>query len=61
VSVACRTGNGLPATSIEIFFIERVRARREWTLDREVDAARSRVLVEREIHQWRRREQQIQM
>ena len=55
------TGNGLPATSIEISFIERLRARREWELDHTIDMTRTRIVIDREIRQWQMREHEIKM
>lgn len=54
-------GKGLPATSIEISFIERLRARREWEQDNKIDMTRTRIVIEREIREWQLREKEIQM
>ncbi len=49
-------GKGLPVTSLEISFIERLRARREWEQDHTIDMTRTKIIIEREI-----RENQIKM
>ena len=54
-------GNGLPATAMEISFIERLRARREWEHDHSVDRTRTKVVLEREIREWQMREEKIEM
>lgn len=55
------TGKGLPATSLEISFIERLRARREWEQDHTIDMTRTRIVIEREIREWQLREKEIKM
>lgn len=52
-------GNGLPVTSIEISFIERLRARREWEQDHTIDLTRTKIVIEREMRQWQMRENEI--
>lgn len=54
-------GKGLPATSVEISFIERLRARREWEHDRTIDMTRTKLVIERELREWQLREKEIQM
>lgn len=61
LNVSVSVDNGLPATSIEISFIERLRARREWEQDHTIDMTRTRIVIEREIRQWQMREQEIKM
>lgn len=46
---------------MEISFIERLRARREWERDHTVDMTRTRIVIEREMRQWQMREQEIKM
>ena len=58
---AADLGNGLPVTSMEISFIERLRARREWEHDHSFDKTRTRVVLEREIREWQMREEKIEM
>ncbi len=55
------TGKGLPATSIEISFIERLRARREWEQDHTIDMTRTKIVIEREIREWQLRDKEIKM
>jgi hypothetical protein len=52
-------GKGLPATSLEISFIERLRARREWEQDHTIDMTRTKIVIEREIREWKLREKEI--
>ncbi len=54
-------GKGLPVTSLEISFIERLRARREWEQDHTIDMTRTKIIIEREIREWQIRENQIKM
>jgi len=54
-------GKGLPATSLEISFIERLRARREWEQDHTIDLTRTKIVIEREIREWQLREKEIKM
>ncbi|CAF1092902.1 unnamed protein product [Rotaria sordida] len=54
-------GKGLPVTSIEISFIERLRARREWEQNHTIDMTRTKLVIEREIRQWQIREKEIKM
>ncbi|CAF3539935.1 unnamed protein product [Rotaria sp. Silwood1] len=54
-------GKGLPVTSVEISFIERLRARREWEKDHTIDMTRTKIIIEREIRQWQIREKEIKM
>ncbi|UJR38338.1 hypothetical protein I4U23_031008 [Adineta vaga] len=54
-------GKGLPATTIEICFIERLRARRQWEQDRTFDVTRMKIVIEREIREWQMREEEIQL
>jgi len=51
----------LPVTALEISFIERLRARREWEQDHSVDMTRAKLVMEREIREWQMREKEIQM
>ncbi len=55
------SGKGLPATSLEISFIERLRARREWEQDHTIDMTRTKIVIEREIREWQLREKEIKM
>jgi len=48
-------------TALEISFIERLRARREWEQDHSVDMTRAKLVMEREIREWQMREKEIQM
>ncbi|CAF3349506.1 unnamed protein product [Rotaria sp. Silwood2] len=52
---------GLPVTSVEISFIERLRARREWEQEHTIDMTRAKIVIEREIRQWQIREKEIKM
>ncbi|CAF2187466.1 unnamed protein product [Rotaria magnacalcarata] len=54
-------GKGLPVTSLEISFIERLRARRQWEQDHTIDMTRTKIVIEREIRQWQIRENEIKM
>ncbi|CAF0839094.1 unnamed protein product [Adineta steineri] len=54
-------GKGLPATSLEISFIERLRARREWEQDHTIDMTRTKIVIEREIREWQIRNEEIKM
>ncbi len=54
-------GKGLPATSLEISFIERIRARHAWEQDQTVDLTRTKIVIEREIREWQLREKEIEM
>ena len=54
-------GKGLPATALEISFIERLRARREWKQEYTVDTTRTKLVMEREIREWQIREKEIKM
>lgn len=58
---AARVGKGLPATSLEISFIERLRARREWEQDRTFDVTRAKIVIEREIREWQLRDHEIRL
>ncbi|CAF0814501.1 unnamed protein product [Didymodactylos carnosus] len=55
-------GKGLPATSLEISFIERLRAKRDWEKDYndpEMEIKRTRIVIEREMREWKIRETKI--
>ncbi|CAF1341886.1 unnamed protein product [Adineta ricciae] len=54
-------GKGLPATLLEISFIERLRARRQWEQDRTFDVTRMQIVIEREIREWQMREKEIKL